>query len=100
MLCEDNLLAGAVSKQSFGDFFLHLEFLTGFQPDAVFSVRLNGHRVVDQQSVKKTTAQGAKGCEKPTGPVWIDGFGRRVLDRNIWVLERPEGGDREKAQDE
>ena len=100
MLCEDNLLAGAVSKQSFGDFFLHLEFLTGFQPDAVFSVRLNGHRVVDQQAVHKTTPHGAKGGEKPTGPVWIEGFGRRVLYRNIWVLERAEGGAGEKAKAE
>ena len=197
MLYEDNLLAGAVSKQSFGDFLLHLEFLTGLEPDnipwrradsgvylhsryevaigdsfgfdfdlagfagptaptlfssriqgqkfpvltgtrnprtpivcgvifgypskspnpcyppltwqtydidfraprfdaagiktadAVVSVRLNGHRVVDQQAVHKTTPHGAKGGEKPTGPVWIEGFGRRVLYRNIWVLEAP-----------
>lgn len=66
--------------------------------DAVVSVRLNGHRVVDQQAVKKTTPHGTKGGKKPTGPVWIEGFGRRVLYRNIWVLERPEGGDREKQR--
>jgi hypothetical protein len=35
MLYENSLLAGAVSKQSFGDFLPHLEFLTGFEPDNI-----------------------------------------------------------------
>lgn len=199
MLYEGNLLAGAVTKQSFGDCSLHLEFFTGFEPhnvpwrradsgvylhsryevvvgdsfgfdfdiwgaagptaptlfssrmrgqkfpvlsgarnprspvicgsifgypsqvpnsclppltwqtydidfqaprfdasgaktaDAVLSVRLNGHLVVDHQPIKRPTPHGAKGGEKATAPLWIEAFGRRVIYRNIWILEKPAG---------
>jgi hypothetical protein len=53
-------------------------------------VRLTGHRVIDQQAVQRPPpARGAKNGEKPTGPLWIEGLGRRLIYRNIRVLERP-----------
>lgn len=58
------------------------------QSDAVLSVRLNGHQTVDKQSVARPTPHGFKGPEEADGPIWFEAFGRRVLYRNVWVLER------------
>ena len=30
-----------------------------------------------------------KGPETPDGPIWFEAFGRRVLYRNIWLVEQP-----------
>jgi hypothetical protein len=58
------------------------------QSDAVISVRLNGHQTVEKQSVARPTPHGFKGPEEADGPIWFEAFGRRVLYRNIWALER------------
>ena len=58
------------------------------QSDAVLSVRLNGHQTVDKQTVARPTPHGFKGPEEADGPIWFEAFGRRVLYRNVWVLER------------
>ncbi|MFO0864997.1 MAG: DUF1080 domain-containing protein [Gemmataceae bacterium] len=56
---------------------------------AVISVKLNGHQTVDKLEVNGPTPHGFKGPEAPDGPIWFEAFGRRVLYRNIWVVERP-----------
>lgn len=56
---------------------------------AVISVKLNGQQTVDNQEVNGPTPHGFKGPETPDGPIWFEAFGRRVLYRNIWVVERP-----------
>jgi hypothetical protein len=55
---------------------------------AVISVKLNGHQTVDHLEVNGPTPHGFKGPEAPEGPLWFEAFGRRVLYRNVWVLER------------
>ncbi len=55
---------------------------------AVLSVKLNGHQTVDKQEVNGPTPHGFKGPETADGPIWFEAFGRRVLYRNIWVVER------------
>jgi hypothetical protein len=44
---------------------------------------------VDKLEVNGPTPHGFKGPETPDGPIWFEAFGRRVLYRNIWVMERP-----------
>jgi hypothetical protein len=56
---------------------------------AVISVKLNGHQTVNKLEVNGPTPHGFKGPEAPDGPIWFEAFGRRVLYRNIWVLESP-----------
>lgn len=56
---------------------------------AVISVKLNGHQTVDKLEINGPTPHGFKGPETPDGPIWFEAFGRRVLFRNIWVMERP-----------
>lgn len=58
---------------------------------AVISVKLNGHPTVERLEVNGPTPHGFKGPEAPEGPIWFEAFGRRVLYRNIWVLERTGG---------
>jgi hypothetical protein len=55
---------------------------------AVLSVKLNGHQTVDKLEVNGPTPHGFKGPETADGPIWFEAFGRRVLYRNIWVVER------------
>ena len=55
---------------------------------AVVSVKLNGHQTVHNLEVKGPTPHGFKGPETADGPIWFEAFGRRVLYRNIWVVER------------
>ena len=55
---------------------------------AVISVKLNGQPTVEKLEVNGPTPHGFKGPEAPDGPIWFEAFGRRVLYRNIWVLER------------
>jgi hypothetical protein len=55
---------------------------------AVISVKLNGHQTVNKQEVNGPTPHGFKGPETPSGPIWFEAFGRRVLYRNIWIIER------------
>lgn len=55
---------------------------------AVVSVKLNGHQTVDKQEVNGPTPHGFKGPETADGPIWFEAFGRRVMYRNIWVVER------------
>lgn len=55
---------------------------------AVISVKLNGHQTVEQLEVNGPTPHGFKGPETADGPIWFEAFGRRVLYRNIWVVER------------
>ncbi len=55
---------------------------------AVVSVKLNGHQTVDKLEVNGPTPHGFKGPETADGPIWFEAFGRRVLYRNIWVVER------------
>ncbi|RFC45455.1 MAG: protein of unknown function (DUF1080) [Verrucomicrobia bacterium] len=55
---------------------------------AELSVDLNGHKTVERQEVNGPTPHGFKGPETSDGPIWFEAFGRRVLYRNIWVLER------------
>jgi hypothetical protein len=52
--------------------------------DAILSVKLNGHLIVDRQQVTKPTPHGLKG-DAATGPIWFEAFFRRVLYRNIWL---------------
>lgn len=54
---------------------------------AIISVKLNGHVTVDQQVVERPTPHGFK-TEAASGPIWFEAFGRRVLYRNIWLLEK------------
>lgn len=54
---------------------------------AVITAKLNGHLTVDKQEVNGPTPHGFKGPETPDGPIWFEAFGRRVLYRNIWVVE-------------
>ena len=56
---------------------------------AIVSVKLNGHQTVDKLEVNGPTPHGFKGPETADGPIWFEAFGRRVLYRNIWVVERP-----------
>lgn len=56
---------------------------------AIISVKLNGHQTVDKLEVNGPTPHGFKGPETADGPIWFEAFGRRVLYRNIWVVERP-----------
>lgn len=56
---------------------------------AVISVKLNGHQTVDKLEVNGPTPHGFKGPETADGPIWFEAFGRRVLYRNIWVVEHP-----------
>ncbi len=56
---------------------------------AVISVKLNGHQTVDKLEVNGPTPHGFRGPETTDGPIWFEAFGRRVLYRNIWVVERP-----------
>jgi hypothetical protein len=56
---------------------------------AVISVKLNGHQTVDKLEVNGPTPHGFKGPETADGPIWFEAFGRRVLYRNIWVVEQP-----------
>lgn len=56
---------------------------------AVISVKLNGHQTVDKLEVNGPTPHGFKGPETPDGPIWFEAFGRRVLYRNIWIVEHP-----------
>jgi hypothetical protein len=55
---------------------------------AVISAKLNGHQTVDKQEVNGPTPHGYQGPETSEGPIWFEAFGRRVLYRNIWVVER------------
>ena len=55
--------------------------------DAIISVKLNGHLNVDNQIVPRPTPHGFK-TEAPTGPIWFEAFGRRVMYRNIWLIEK------------
>lgn len=55
---------------------------------AMISVKLNGYPTVEKLEVNGPTPHGFKGPEAPDGPIWFEAFGRRVLYRNIWVLER------------
>jgi hypothetical protein len=55
---------------------------------AVISVKLNGHQTVDKLEVNGPTPHGFRGPEAPDGPIWFEAFGRRVLYRNIWLVER------------
>ena len=55
---------------------------------AVISVKLNGQPTVEKLEINGPTPHGFKGPEAPDGPIWFEAFGRRVLYRNIWVLER------------
>ncbi|MFO0820710.1 MAG: DUF1080 domain-containing protein [Pirellulales bacterium] len=55
---------------------------------AVISVKLNGHPTVEKLEVNGPTPHGFKGPETGDGPIWFEAFGRRVLYRNIWVVER------------
>lgn len=59
---------------------------------AVISVKLNGHSTVEKLEVNGPTPHGFKGPEAPEGPIWFEAFGRRVLYRNIWVLEHTKNG--------
>lgn len=56
---------------------------------AVVSVKLNGHPSVDKLEVNGPTPHGFKGPEAADGPIWFEAFGRRVLYRNIWLVEQP-----------
>jgi hypothetical protein len=56
---------------------------------AVISVKLNGHQTVDKLEVNGPTPHGFKGPETADGPIWFEAFGRRVLYRNIWLVEQP-----------
>ena len=56
---------------------------------AIVSVKLNGHQTVHNLEVKGPTPHGFKGPETADGPIWFEAFSRRVLYRNIWVVERP-----------
>ena len=56
--------------------------------NAMISVKLNGHQTVVKQEVNGPTPHGFKGPETEDGPIWFEAFGRRVLYRNIWVVER------------
>ncbi|QDU19762.1 3-keto-disaccharide hydrolase [Urbifossiella limnaea] len=56
---------------------------------AVISVKLNGQQTVDRLEVNSPTPHGFKGPEAADGPIWFEAFGRRVLYRNIWVVEQP-----------
>lgn len=56
--------------------------------DAEISVRLNGHSTVDRLLVPRPTPHGFKGPEEADGPIWFEAFGRRVLYRNVWLIER------------
>ncbi|MFM8272024.1 MAG: DUF1080 domain-containing protein [Gemmata sp.] len=56
---------------------------------AVVSVKLNGHQTVDKLEVNGPTPHGFKGPETADGPIWFEAFGRRVLYRNVWLVERP-----------
>jgi hypothetical protein len=56
---------------------------------AVMSVKLNGHQTVDKLEVNGPTPHGFKGPETADGPIWFEAFGRRVIYRNIWIMERP-----------
>lgn len=40
-------------------------------------------------STYRSTPHGFKIQETADGPIWFKAFGRRVLYRNIWVVERP-----------
>ncbi|MFO1044189.1 MAG: DUF1080 domain-containing protein [Planctomycetaceae bacterium] len=55
---------------------------------AVISVKLNGHQTVDKLEVNGPTPHGFKGPETADGPIWFEAFGRRVIYRNIWVVEK------------
>jgi hypothetical protein len=55
--------------------------------DAILSVKLNGHQIVDRQQVTKPTPHGLKG-DAARGPIWFEAFFRRVLYRNIWLVEK------------
>jgi hypothetical protein len=55
---------------------------------ALISVKLNGHMTVEKLEINGPTPHGFKGPEAPEGPIWFEAFGRRVLYRNIWVVER------------
>jgi hypothetical protein len=56
---------------------------------AVISVKLNGQQTVDKLEVNGPTPHGFKGPETADGPIWFEAFGRRVLYRNIWLVEQP-----------
>lgn len=56
--------------------------------DAILSVKLNGHQIVDRQRVTKPTPHGLKG-EAAKAPIWFEAFFRRVLYRTIWLVETP-----------
>jgi len=56
---------------------------------AVISVKLNGHQIADKLEINGPTPHGFKGPETADGPIWFEAFGRRVLYRNIWVVEQP-----------
>ena len=53
---------------------------------AVVSVKLNGLVVVDKQKVNGPTAHGAKG-DVAEAPIWLQGYQRTVLFRNVWLVE-------------
>jgi hypothetical protein len=55
---------------------------------ALVSAKLNGHETVERLEVNGPTPHGFKGPETSDGPIWFEAFGRRVLYRNIWVVER------------
>ena len=57
--------------------------------DDTISVKLNGHQTVDKLEVNGPTPHGFKGPEAADGPIWFEAFGRRVLYRNIWLVEQP-----------
>lgn len=56
---------------------------------AVISVKLNGHQTVDKLEINGPTPHGFKGPENADGPIWFEAFGRRVLYRNVFVVEKP-----------
>ena len=55
----------------------------------MLSVKLNGQQTVDKLEANGPTPHGFKGPETADGPIWFEVFGRRVLYRNIWIVERP-----------
>ncbi|MBL8795836.1 MAG: DUF1080 domain-containing protein [Planctomycetia bacterium] len=57
------------------------------QQPATVSAKLNGLPVVERQTVNGPTAHGAKG-EVPEAPLWLQGYQRTVLYRNIWLVEK------------
>ena len=80
---------GILSKDTFKDFKLHVEFRTPYMPKAIDQKRGNsGVYLQNKVEITRPTPGGQREEDKP-GPIQLQDHGSQVYFRNIWVHPIP-----------